>query len=173
MRLLGNVPPSPKGTLTPCIPLSLTGPKGEGERRTEADVGAAHPRLPLVRYCGEGGRPPRPRFLAGHRNDREGRGGLEGCEGLEGRELPHARPFDFAQDERPSPRGRNTLTQAPDSSRGIGMTERGGVAWRDVKDWRGVGYPPLDPSTSLRMSGPAPGEGTPSPKPQIPRRASE
>ncbi len=47
------------------------------------------------------------------------------------------------------------------------------MAWRDVKDWRGVSHPTLDPSTSLRMSGPAPGQGTPSPKPQIPRRASE
>ena len=50
----GNIPPAPKGTLTPLIPLSLIGPKGEGERGTEAGVGATHPRLPLVQYWGEG-----------------------------------------------------------------------------------------------------------------------
>ncbi len=53
-RFGGNIPRPPKGTLTPFIPLSLRACKGEGERRTEADVGALHPRLPLVQYWGGG-----------------------------------------------------------------------------------------------------------------------
>ena len=41
---LGETPPQPhRGTLTPLIPLSLRAIKGEGERRTEADVGASAP----------------------------------------------------------------------------------------------------------------------------------
>ena len=36
------------------IPLSLRACKGEGEERTEAHVGALHPRGPLVRYWGVG-----------------------------------------------------------------------------------------------------------------------
>ena len=50
-HVLGEYPPgASKETLTPLIPLSLRAIKGEGERRTEADVGALHPRLPLVQY---------------------------------------------------------------------------------------------------------------------------
>ncbi len=54
----GNIPQPPKGTLTPLVPLSLRAYKGEGERRTEAGVGATHPRLPLVQYWGGGGGMP-------------------------------------------------------------------------------------------------------------------
>ena len=43
-----------QGTLTPLVPLSLRAIKGEGERRTEADVGAERQRLPLVQYWREG-----------------------------------------------------------------------------------------------------------------------
>ena len=35
------------------IPLSLRAFKGEGEIRTEAHVGAVHPRGPLVQYLGK------------------------------------------------------------------------------------------------------------------------
>ena len=86
------------------------------------------------------------------------RGGVasEGCEGLAGRELPHARPFDFAQDERPSPRGRNTLTSAPDSSRGIGMTERGGVASEGCEGLEGRGLPHTRPFDFAQDERPSP-----------------
>ena len=41
---LGETPPQPhRGTFTPLIPLSLRAIKGEGEGRTEADVGASAP----------------------------------------------------------------------------------------------------------------------------------
>ena len=44
MSLLGETPPQPhRGTFTPLIPLSLRAVKGEGEIRTEAEVGAEAP----------------------------------------------------------------------------------------------------------------------------------
>ena len=59
---MGRPPPPGQGTLTPFIPFSprigvrgrLRAFKGEGERRTEAHVGALHPRGPLVQYWGGG-----------------------------------------------------------------------------------------------------------------------
>ena len=54
--LRGRMPHTPRGTLTPLIPLSLSVFKGEGEIRTEGNACATHMRLPLVQYWGEGER---------------------------------------------------------------------------------------------------------------------
>ena len=46
-----------------------------------------------------------------------------------------------------------------DSSRGLGMTGKDVEWWKaGVSGWQGVGHPPLDPSTPLRMSGPTLGD---------------
>ena len=55
MSLLGGHCPQPhRGTLTPFVPLSLEGRKGEGEIRIEAHVRALHARGPLIQYWVEG-----------------------------------------------------------------------------------------------------------------------
>ena len=52
------------------------------------------------------------------------------------------------------------MGQVLDSSRSLGMT--GGLGWRwgvSAMYWQNWATPPLDPSTLLRMSGPAPRDG--------------
>ena len=57
-RLLGErrTPQPRRGTLTPLIPLSLKAIKGEGEIRTEGDVGADAPTSPSSSILGRGDR---------------------------------------------------------------------------------------------------------------------
>ncbi len=68
---LGETPPQPhRGTLTPFIPLSLRAFKGEGEIRTEGDVGASAPTSPSSSVLGGKG----DGFPIGVGNDGRGAG---------------------------------------------------------------------------------------------------
>ena len=113
--------------------------------------------------------------------------GLRGCgvgEGWDATDwqcgVAPARPFDGAQGERPRPKEGITLTLALshrrergygaqgdsslDSSRGLGMAGLRGLWGGGGRDGlASAGLPPLDPSTVLRVSGPAPRRGSPSP----------
>ena len=118
----GDAPQPPWGTLSPLVPLSLRAYKGEGERRTEADVGALHPRRPLVQYWGGGGgnasRPPW--------------GTLTPLVPLSLRAIEGE--GEKKQRQAPAPRRRRLPlvwywgggNLAPDSSRGLGMGREGG-----------------------------------------------
>ncbi len=184
-HLGGEDAPRPhRGTLTPFIPLSLRAFKGEGERITEAEVGAKAPTSASSSVLGRG------------------RG--EEVKGVSGQVLDSSRGIGMTvrrvggwqtevtiwrgvghpplilrgpQHERPHGPGNGTgLLPTPDSSRGIGMTGEKGVVGdggmrRVGKAWAS---PPLILRVASARAAPRPRGGDQPPcQPQIPRGASE
>ena len=157
----GSFPQPPGGSLSPLVPLSprigvrgrLRACKGEGERRTEAQVRAEHAPGPLVQYWGEG---DGARWLA-RDGVSWGRGAADPSRGIG---MGGGRGGEWRG-------GLGDLhIPSPDSSLPFGMTVRGGGGgWREV----GVGGAWAAHRSyfeGLSMSGTAPrGRRSPSPWP--------
>ena len=126
----GNIPRSPREPSPPWSPSPLGPIRERGKEEQRAHVGALHPRAPSSSVLGrrgmdsgsgagmtegvggwgwgERGECASPRFLAGHRNDREGRGMVEDKrDGLEGCGAPLRSYFEWPQHERPHTSGRD------------------------------------------------------------------